>query len=243
MWRQIVAMLLMMGVAGGQTIPATSGQREEVPLLQDSNWQPDGDSLIQTSLADLIQRTPQARPAIMIVPHAGQRHSKLRSGREEQVAIFIDNQVTACVGCPLAVFPLWLELAPAPGFTVRYSDGTDFRMQPRGFMVPTRGGSALLFKVRTAPDLAPGSYTLKGRIAFRVTSDARWAEDQQVDIVLHVTVVAHNAEVAGNPWPWKPYGDHPGRDAFIAFITAPLIPFEVLYLIIDCDINPGHCSD
>lgn len=106
-----------------------------------------------------------------------------------------------------------------------------------------QGGSALLLKLRTAPDVAPGNYTLKGRIGFRVTSDARWAKDQQVDIALHLTVVDHDATVGENLWPWKPYGDHPGRDAFVAFITAPLIPFEVLYFMIDCDINPGHCSD
>lgn len=62
MWREIIAVLLMMGIAGGQTHPATSADTAEVPLLQDSDWQPQPVSLIQTSLKDLIRRTPRARP-------------------------------------------------------------------------------------------------------------------------------------------------------------------------------------
>ncbi|HEV2962014.1 MAG TPA: hypothetical protein VG649_09340 [Candidatus Angelobacter sp.] len=57
---------------------------------------------------------------------------------------------------------------------------------------------------------------------------------REIEIILPVTVVDHDAKVAENPWAFQPYPDRPLRDKLETILLIPLIPFVLIYFEIAC---------
>src|SRR5437899_631787 len=228
MWRELILGVLM-------TTAAASGQTLATP------------EAAQPSAADDIQTVKTGMPQAHVV----QRHNKLRRGHGEQIAISVAKIRWECLdyapktGSSTFLFadPSSLRLEPVPGFTIRYGDGQDFKKDSKAFTTYTPAGEVIFLKLKAARDMPLGDYTIQGKLSY--SNPIRETCSQQQDVVIPITVVDHDVEVAKNEWPFQPPPDHNFRDTVteipMGLLFIVLAPFLLIYGAIVC--GSPFCAD
>ncbi len=225
MLRKIVALVLIRCIAQAQT---------PTPL-QD--------------VAKPAQAAEQKLADLNITPVTTARYGKLRRGRIEELAIHLERSQTTCPGCTPGqnrqpyVQMQSLEIEPAKGFSVQFSyDGKHFRSRNKGNIVFTKGGAVILAKLKAQKDLGLGEYVLRGKLWFQVIGKGRNSGPEQVEILIPVTVVDHDAPIVKSSWRYAPVPGHPLRTTVATILLGPLLLPAVLVIIlycvaIDCDLH------
>jgi len=223
MWRKwIIALLVATGMASGQTSTTQESAQQSADI------QP------------VQMRISQARVL--------QRYSKLRRGRDEQIAISPVSLPEECLAQPSSLRrvgpdPSTLHLELAPGFTVRFGDGKDFKSESTAFFTQTKGGKVILLNIKADRNMPLGDYTIHGKLGFFAEVKENCSGQQEV--IIPVTVVDHDANVAKNKWPFQPFSDHHFSDAlsdtFFTILIIPLLPFLFIFGEIVC--GSPFCQD
>jgi hypothetical protein len=230
MWRNlIIGVFMTSAAASGQTLATAEAAQPSVAA---------GD--IQT----VETGVPQA--------HVVQRYNKLRRGHDEQIAISVAKLKWECLDYPppkarsstfLFADPGSLHLETVPGFTILYGDGKDFKKDSKVTSTYTPAGEVIFLKLKAAGDMPLGDYTIHGKLGY--FNPTRETCSQQQDVVIPVTVVDHDVEVAKNEWPFNPSPDHNFRDTVtevpLGLLFIVLLPFLLVYGAIVCG-NP-FCGD
>jgi hypothetical protein len=240
MWHKILTSLLLAAVTQSQMMAVTGISQTPAAQIPSAN---------QTQLE---AAPPPPVPVARIFPDANgespvpattsfQRYDRLRQGREEEIAVLLCRPMQSHSFCPLipaspqaGLVPVTLELKPEAGFTVRYRRGGKFLVQQRGAAVQTSRGLAFRLKVRAETNAPLGEHRLEGKLTFRsVNLDGIW-ETGQVDVVIPITVVEHDAHVLDR-------SEHEARRFFLALLTSPIwVPILLLW-VVTCEIDPDDC--
>lgn len=192
----------------------------------------------------------QAAKKHMPDAHVVFRYNKLRRGSNEQVVIYPESAPRECFahqpkeGSHIAVYPdpATLHLESIQGFTIRYGNGKDFKKSDSASSTYTPEGHVIFLKLRAARDMPAGDYTIHGTLG--LLNPIKDSCPQQQDVMIRVTVVDHDADVAENPWPYRPYNpgsDHLFQDALWAILIIPLLPFLFIWGEIEC--GSPFCQD
>ena len=228
MWHKLMTVVLVAAAgANGQTFPV----QKSAQIITAS-----GD----TEAAE--KRMPGA--------HVVLRYNKLRRGSDEQVVIYPEPVPGECLvhqpgaGSQITTYsnPATLHLESMQGFTIRYGNGKDFKKSDAASSTYTRKGHVIFLKLKAARDMPAGDYTIHG--ALGLLNPIKDVCPQQQDVMIRVTVVDHDADVAENPWPYRPYdpgADHPFQDVLFAIFLIPLLPILFIWGEIEC--GSPFCQD
>jgi hypothetical protein len=175
-------------------------------------------------------------------------YNQLRRGHEEEIAIAPMPMPGECFAhsydsARWDFDPGSLRLELAPGFTIHYGDGKDFKSYSTAFFTRTEAGNAILLKLKAANDMPLGTYKIVGKINF--TSALKENCSMQQDVIIPVTVVDHNAHAVKESWSYQQYSDHNFRETLDTILLIPLLPFIAIIFVIQSAINCGDltCHD
>jgi hypothetical protein len=178
-----------------------------------------------------FQSEKSQMPQVRVIQH----HDKLRRDRDERIVVFSVFPPSNSQTCPTqsapCLYPFSLQLEPTEGFRFRfYSDRGGFKSRDQAHIVSTEGAMAFLLQVRAARNVPLGEHAIKGRLQFTVMGHPE--SSPEIEIVLPVTVVDHDAKVTENPWPFHTYPLHPVRLKVETALLIPLMPFLfALYVV------------
>ncbi len=180
--------------------------------------------------------------------HVVQRYDKLQRGHEELIAIFPDT-LPVCYQCPTSKeddhsLPYnEVQLEPLKGFTFYYAHGE--LMAPVSFNSPvwetvsdTKAGIVNLIKISASPDVAPGDYTIRGKLVVATIENGAY-NSRRVDVAIPITVIEKNAKVRKASWHYDPKVDRHIRSTLFSIALVLAFPimwvrFEILCLEDKC---------
>lgn len=185
------------------------------------------------------QSAEQKLVGVNLRPVTTARYGKLRRGRTEEIAIHLEHSQSICLSCSSGqnsrayVNMLSLEIEPAQGFSVQFSyDGRHFRSQDKGKIVQTRGGGAIVAKLKAGKNVPLGEYALKGKLSFEVVERDKHSAPQQVEISIPVTVVDHDAPIVKSNWNYAPFPSHKLRTTMAIILLGPLLLPALLVIVL-----------
>ncbi|HEY2390312.1 MAG TPA: hypothetical protein VGK22_03995 [Candidatus Angelobacter sp.] len=197
----------------------------------------------QTTTVSVSPTQLKNGPGVTVVPKVRvvQRYDKLRRGHDELVALFPDT-VAACNECPTSKeydrsLPYnEVQLEPMEGFTFHYAQG-EF-MTPISYDSPvwktdsyTKAGIVNLIKISASPDVAPGNYTIRGKVVVATMENSTY-NSRRVDVEIPVTVAEKNAKVHKTSWHYDPEVDRHIKSTLVSIVITPLLPILWIYFVI-----------
>lgn len=228
MWRSIFAVLLLPSLTAAQTGAVQSAPSDG----------PGPKSFPEASRPRPIRPRP--------IYEAYSFYDGIRRGTAENVAIQVSSEgfLTTPRSPVPGIIPLKLDLDPIEGLTVSklrypkaYNLNTKFHANP----ISVAGVDPIQFKVRASQNAPLGLHVLTGKLTFQpVHFDATVGPAQQVDVMIPVTIVEHDAKVKRQPWPIA----HMPVALIILIIV--LLPVEIplgLLIMAGCVVSPRSCPD
>lgn len=197
----------------------------------------------QTTIVGVSPTQLKNGPGVTVVPkiQVVQRYDKLRRGHDELVAIFADP-IPVCNECPASKeydpsLPYYeVQLEPLEGFTFLYAQG-EF-MTPISFDSPvwktdsyTKAGIVNLIKISASPDVAPGNYTIRGKVVV-ATMENSTHNSRRVDVEIPVTIVEKDAKVRKTSWHYDPEVNRHIKSTLFSIVITPLLPILWIYFVI-----------
>lgn len=221
MWRKCMTLVLVMAAI-------TSGQ---ISSAQEAGQQP----------GFVLEKKQIAKPYTALA-QTSMRYNKLRRGQEEEIAISIIMSPVgipappgvSTPGNPVYFTPEIFSIKADPGFTVRFGMKNTFSSGSPLSVTSTKGGPAILLKLKASDDMPLGDHMIQGTLVFRARG-----KSQSLGVFIPVSVVDHNADVAKNPWRFQPYSNHGFRQVFTTIALIPFIPFLFIALVIACSGGDG----
>jgi hypothetical protein len=126
--------------------------------------------------------------------------------------------------------PTELQIEPAGGFSVR---AIRYERPQKVLLIPgdpdlVLGPSSteFHFKLKTAADLVPGTYVLRGKLRFQQISRTSTSEPQEVPFAIPVQVVEHDAKVVKNSA--YPFEMSPADWVGVILLMPILLPITLL---------------
>lgn len=171
------------------------------------------------------------------------RFTELRQGRTEDVAVeLIAKEFLLSPRSQLAgVEPVSLTLDPEPGLRVlkmnypknELTRKFKFQTEPikmHGSWLPVE------IKLRVEDTAAFGLHTIRGKFTYQEISDAGVSGIKQIDVMLPVTVVGHNAKVSkSTEWPFY----HMSTAAIIGLIALCIVLLPLFIVLLPIIIATG----
>jgi len=221
MWRSIFAVLLLPSL--------TAAQSGNVPSAQ-----------TDVSGPKAFPKASRPRP----IYDAYGFYDGIRRGTAENVAIRVapEGFLTTPRSPVPGIIPLKLDLDPIEGLTVsklRYPKAYNLNAKFHPNPIPIARMDPIQFKVRASQKAPLGLHVLTGKLTFQpVHFDSTVGPAQQVDVMIPITVVEHDAKVQKQPWPMT---HTPVALIVVMIVLLPvLIPLIVpIYLICAAEGNPG----
>jgi hypothetical protein len=221
MWRSIFAVLLLPSLTAAQTgsVPA-----------------------VQTDVPGTKSFPNASRPRPIY--EAFSFYDGIRRGTAEDVAISVSSEgfLTTPRSPVPGIIPLKLDLDPIEGLTVsqlRYPKADKLNAKFHANPIAIARMDSIQFKVRASQKASLGLHVLTGKLTFQpVHFDATVGPVQQVDVMIPVTIVEHDAKVRRQQWPIR----HMSVAMIVVIILLlpvliPLIP--LIYLICAAEGSPG----
>jgi hypothetical protein len=241
MWRKILAAVLLAAVMQAEMMAVTGPQ---ISPPQTVPW-PAGRQGTNQPSARTIPDANGSPPAPNVASYL--RYDHLRRGHEEEVVVML-CKTTRAPGCPFIplrqteLVPVSLELKPVEGFTVSYHEGSEFHIRPEGQAVQTRIGTVLRLKVRADKNATLGDHLLPGTLTFRSALPDGAMETRQIDIVIPISVVGHDAGVHKEAWSLEePRQRHP-KNVLLIILTFPFWFAELLFFWAWCEFHQTDCN-
>jgi len=184
MWRSIFAVLLLPSL--------TAAQAGTVPQAQTEVPGPKA-----------FPRASRPRP----IYEAYSFYDGIRRGTAENVAIRVSSEgfLTTPRSPVPGIVPLKLDLDPIEGLTVsklRYPKAYNLNAKFHTNPISIARMDPIQFKVRAGQNAPLGLHVLTGKLTFQpVHFDSTVGPAQQVDVMIPVTIVEHDARVQRQPWP------------------------------------------
>ena len=223
MWRSIFALFLLPSLTAAQTGNVPSAQTD-VPGPK------------------AFPRASRPRP----IYEAYAFYDGIRRGSAENLAISVSPEgfLTTPRSPVSGIISLNLDLDPAEGLTIsklRYPKAYNLNAKFHANPIPVASMDPIQFKVRASQNAALGLHVLTGKLTFQpVHFDSTVGPAQQVDVMIPVTIVEHDAKVQKQPWPIA----HMPVALIILIIV--LLPVEIplgLLIMAGCVVSPRSCPD
>lgn len=169
------------------------------------------------------------------------KHDLLRRGRSEDIALVLCSPQIRYGGCGYQNHPPLKGIAPVSfsidfpsGITAWYRGGRKYLpLRPGATAQFQRKSGVLLLRLRAADSVSLGVQRLHGTLLYEIIEPGKSHTTQTREVEFEFTVVAQDATVAENEWP---FGSHVGRHVK-DFALAPLVPFQFLLFVIACGIS------
>lgn len=227
MWRNLVAVILLHSLMAAQAEQAPSappGQSAEPAPKASDPSHPKPATYRQYAFYDAIRR-----------------------GRSEEVAVqcLVRGFVTTPQSPVSGIVPLTLELEPAEGLTFSkflYPKPSFQKVNFQPEPIPVARLPLIRFSLHADDSAALGPRVLNGRITFQgIHVDSGLGPVQQMDVLIPITVVEHDAKVSKAPWPFP---HTPVGLLVVMIVLLPvLIPLMLIYYPICALVGPQRCPD
>ena len=227
MWRSFLAVILM------HAFSAAQAQQMQPVVPQGSDTAP-------------VKSSAPARPRpATYTPYT--LYSSIRRGTQEDAAIRLDAAGIVVMPRTVAagIVPLRLDLEPSEGLTIskiRYDKGFNRKFSFQDEPISVHGFPLIHFNLRADDNATLGPRVLKGKITFQlIRNDSTLEPAQQLDVLMPITVVEHDAKVSKSEWPGL---RHPVGMTILLIALLPLmIPVVLVYYPICWLLGPQTCPD
>jgi hypothetical protein len=246
MWRRILAAVLLAVLTQTQMEAATGSTQsqpaEQTPLLAPTIPAEQSTKAEALSVAEPAQDLSKSQDAPVVSSYT--RFPKLPRGREEEIVVLLCKPSGHFHGCWLTpekqagLVPLSLEVKPLDGFGIRYRQGDEYRSQPQGAPVRTGiGATVFRLKIRADRKVPLGSHQLEGKLTFQTVQRSGISEPQQIDVVIPLDVVEHDARVYKAGWSLEKPKEHDWGTTILLVLTAPFWVPAFLIFVAACSLQ------
>ena len=228
MWRSLVAVLLLHSLTAAQ-----AQQDRPVPPVRPDESTP--------------KLSERARPK----PASSRQYTfydAIRRGRSEEAAIqlSVSGFVTTPQSPVAGIVPLKLELQPSEGMIFskfRYPKTMARKVNFRPEPIAVAWMPFIRFQLKADDSAALGARVLSGKLTFQaIRMDSSLGPVEQLDVLIPITVVEHDAKVSKAEWPFPPTAfDNPDHDKLVLLLFLPiLLPLMMLEWLV-CGVTGRDC--